>query len=211
MSTVELASPKADVFIPPYEGRAVAVSAGDLVQLINEEGEQISDTWAVNPEDPAEVMSTIFTRSIDFHIYPKPGDTFFSNRGRPMLAFLEDTSPGKHDLLCHACSPHFFEKFGGDPDHPSCWGNFLKAMEEFGTPMPTVPDPTNFFQDTPVQPDGTFRFETSPAAAGDYVLLRAEMDLIFVAASCSFDLVGLNDARVNGEVNTPLRIRVFAG
>jgi uncharacterized protein len=209
--TLDLSSPLAEVLVPPYEGRAVEVERGNLVRLANVEGEQIGDTWAVNADDSTEVLSTIFTRTHYFRIYPRPGDQFLSSKGRPMLTFLEDTSPGKHDMLCHACHPHFFELFGGDGDHPNCYENFKLAMAAIGRPTETVPDPLNFFEATPVNPDGTFRFEVSPAGPGDYVLLRAEMDLVFVVASCSFDLPGLNDTPPNGNEITSLLIDVHRG
>ncbi len=206
--TLDLSSPSQDVLVPAYEGRAVRVAKGDLIKLTNVEGQQIADFWAVNPEDTSEVLSTVFTRTHHFRIYPRTGDQFFSNNGRAMLTFVQDTSPGIHDMICHACSPYFIGMYGGDASGPSCETNFQKAMAAIGVDVGRTPDPVDFFQHTPVDEDGVITLLTSPADAGDYVLLRAEMHLIIATASCSFDLE-VDGYYVNGHTNTPLRLEVF--
>jgi uncharacterized protein YcgI (DUF1989 family) len=36
-------------------------------------------------------------------IYPEVGWTFVTNERRPILEFIDDTSPGRHDCLAAAC------------------------------------------------------------------------------------------------------------
>ena len=77
-------------------------------------------------------------------------------------------------------------------------------MADKNIPYAYLPDPINFFQNTPVMPDGTIEYgESSLAKAGDKVALRAHMDAIAVGSACAMDLVPMN-----GEQLTDIRFVV---
>jgi uncharacterized protein YcgI (DUF1989 family) len=75
-------------------------------------------------------------------------------------------------------------------------------MAEYRIPYLYLPEPLNFFQNTPILPDGTIQYLRSPAKPGDRVVLRALMDLIAAGSSCPM-LGG-----VNGEKPTDLKFVV---
>ncbi len=55
------------------------------------------------------------------------------------------------------------------------------------------PQPINLFMNIPVHEGGTLGWEPARSRPGDYVELRAEMELIVVLSSCPQDLVPISD------------------
>ena len=91
------------ITIPARRGKAAYVAAGQTVTVINTHGEQVVDTWAFNRHDMAEFMSMEHSRATHHHLTPHVGDTLLTNRRRPILTLIEDTSGGVHDTLIAAC------------------------------------------------------------------------------------------------------------
>ena len=46
---------------------------------------------------------------------------------------------------------------------------------------------------TPAQPDATIAWLPAPTKAGDYVLLRAELDIVLVVSACPQDIIQINE------------------
>ena len=190
--------------IAAQSGGWIEVRRGERVRIVDVEGAQIADTFAVCAADNSEWLSARHTRAGNRRLFPKIGEAFFSNRLRPILTLVEDTSPGVHDMLWMSCDPLLYASMGAGADHPNCHQNFQKAAAEAGWRPAEVPDPVNLFQNTQVTDDGQMRTETALSKAGDAVTLRAEMDLILVVTACAFDL-----APINGERCTGIRLEVF--
>ena len=184
-------------------GLAVPVNAGQRVRIVNLEGSQVVDTWAINAADPDERLSMEHTRASLSKLVPKVGDELYSSRRRPMLTLVEDTSPGVHDTLIAACDPERYEQLGGAADHRSCAQNFYEAIAAHGLEIDRVPSPLNLFMNIPWDADGGLEFEPSPARAGDYVTLAAELDVIVVLSACPQDLIAINAGRL-GDIGVEL-------
>ncbi len=184
--------------IAAYSGGWIEVRKGEHVRVIDLEGSQIADTFAVSSADKTEWLSARHTRAGTRRLFPKVGDSFFSNRLRPILTLVDDTSPGVHDMLWMSCDPLLFAAMGVQGHHPNCHQNFEKAAAEAGWTPPAVPDPVNLFQNTRVAAGGDMQTETALSRPGDAVTLRAEMDLILVVTACSFDLAPINGDRCTG-------------
>ena len=80
--------------IPARRGKAALVSRGQTVRVVNTHGSQVVDTWAFNANDLHECMSMEATRATVQKLCLSAGDSYFTNHRRPVLAVLEDTSPG---------------------------------------------------------------------------------------------------------------------
>jgi len=197
----------ATVLVPGYHGKAVRASAGARIRVTDVEGSQIGDMFAISADDRFEFLSPAQTRNFVRRLFPAVGDPFHTNRHRPILTFLEDHSPGPHDMLFAPCDQRMYEEVGFEGSHRSCRSNFLEATQEIGLEMDVVPDPVNLFQNTPAQADGSLALYETRSKPGDWVMFRAEMDLVFVLTACSADVGEIN---VNGGKSTPLRIEVFA-
>jgi len=173
--------------IEPQTGVAFELKRGDLLRVIDVRGEQVSDLMAFAP-DGIETLST--GRSIDYNetIYLTSGHILYSNRSTPMLTIVEDTV-GRHDVLFSPCSPEMFEKlYGFDASHPSCFGNLAGALANYGIDSDRIGTTFNIFMNADLAPNGSISVVPPLSRAGDFVLLRAEMDLIVALTACSAEL-----------------------
>ena len=173
-------------------GAAIPLAAGERLRIVNTEGGQVVDTWAVAADDPAEYMSMEHTRVALCKLVPAVGDDLYSSRRRPLLTLVEDTSPGVHDTLMAACDAERYRLLGVAGHHASCCENYERALTGLGLSTPIVPPPLNLFMNIPWSPDGTLRFLEAPAAAGDYVTLRAAIDAVVVLSACPMDINDIN-------------------
>lgn len=178
--------------LPAREGVAVPLGPGQRVRIVNHNGGQVVDTWALRAGDPDEWLSMEHTRTALTKLVPGVGDDLYSNRRRPLLSVVQDTSPGVHDTLIAACDPARYRQLGGAEDHASCAVNYRRALAERGIETDRVPAPLNLFMNIAWQPDGRLEFLPSPARPGDYVTLAAAVDVIVVLSACPMDLNPIN-------------------
>lgn len=188
--------------IPPQSGRAFRVAKGDTIRIVDPEGQQVADLWAILTEPELDWLSTSQTRDITEQLFPAVGEQFYSVKGQPLLTLVEDGSPGPHDMLYPACNPGLYEHFGL-PGHPNCHDNMLAALAAEGVTLPFVPDPVDLFQNSPPQPDGRISVLASINPPGGYVTLRAERDLVLVVTACSVDF-----HPTNGEACTRIDVEI---
>jgi uncharacterized protein YcgI (DUF1989 family) len=162
--------------VPARRGRAVRVARGEFVRVSDVEGQQVGDLFAFAADDPlTEYLSASHTRAEISRTFPTRGEAFVTNRRRPILTVVADTSPGHHDLLIAACDADRYVGLGV-ADHPSCAENLTDALTSLGLSSPVVPQPVNVFMRVPVAADG--RLESLPAATkpDDAITFRAELD-----------------------------------
>jgi uncharacterized protein YcgI (DUF1989 family) len=176
------------VDVPAREGRAVHVPAGRAFRVIDVEGGQVGDLFAFAADDLTEYLSASHTRAHTRTLFPALGEPFVSNRRRPLLELVADTSPGVHDMLIAACDPARYRGLGVDGAHASCAENLVRAL---GAPV-DVPQPVNLFMNIPVAGDGELAWLPAASKPGDAVTLRALADLTVVLSACPQDLVNIN-------------------
>ena len=174
--------------LEPQTGTAFELKAGQLLRVIDLEGEQVSDLTAFARADTSEWLSS--GRSMDYanSIYLTTGHILYSNRSRPMFTILED-DVGRHDFLLTPCSRETFEIiYKNTEPHPSCFENLWRNLAEFGIAPDAIPTTFNIFMNVEVAPDGTLAVLPPKSKAGDAILLRAEMDLIVGLTACSAEM-----------------------
>ncbi len=180
------------VTIPARRGKAALVKRGQVVKVINTHGDQVVDTWAFNADDLKEFMSMEHTRPHILKLIPGVGDAMLTNKRRPILTFLEDTSGGIHDTIICACDRYRYKFLGVDGYHDNCTDNLHAAMQQIGLEAPETPSPLNLFMNIPVHADGSLSFEPPVSTPGSYVALRAEMDLVIAFSACPQDILPIN-------------------
>ena len=178
--------------IPARGGKACRVSAGRSVRVVNTHGQQVVDTWAFNAADLSEFMSMEHSRTHLSRILASVGDSMVTNKRRPILTLLEDTTAGLHDTLLAACDRYRYELLDCEGYHDNCTDNLAAAMAALGLAAPETPSPWNLFMNIPVGPDGALSFKAPICGPGDYVLLRAEMDCVVAFSACPQDIVPIN-------------------
>lgn len=174
--------------IAPQSGTGLIVRRGELLRIIDPHGEQVSDLISFAHEDPSEWLSS--GRTIDYAntIYVTTGHTLYSNRSRPMWTIIEDTV-GRHDFLLTPCSPETFTIiYKTTAHHPSCFENLVNALSPFGIQPDRIPTTLNVFMNVVIAADGDLSILPPRSRAGDYLLLRAEMDMIVGITACSAEL-----------------------
>jgi hypothetical protein len=178
--------------IPARRGKAVRVRKGQRIKVINTKGQQVVDTWAFNADDLHELMSMEHGRAAIGHIIPAIGDALVTNRRRPILTLVEDTSGGIHDTLFAACDRSRYEQLGCREHHDNCTDNLAAGLAGLGLTPPETPAPLNLFMNIPVV-DGN-RVEVRPPVStpGSYVTLRAEMNCIVAFSACPQDMLPVN-------------------
>lgn len=171
--------------IRPRSGVAFQVQRGQRLRVIDPQGSQVSDLLAFNAADVRETISNGRTFDYEETITLTTGNQLWSNRSNPMLEIVEDTL-GCHDFLLTPCSEATFRHFYPDkPVHRGCFGNLAEALGPFGVEQDMIPCAFNLFMNVPVSPDGKLRVDPPLSRPGDYLGLRAEMDLIIGLTACS--------------------------
>ena len=175
--------------IAPRSGTAFLLNAGQRLEIIDPEGEQVADLLAFARRDPREVISS--GRSIDHagRLFLTTGDALYSNRSNILLRIVEDTV-GRHDFLLTPCSADTFRiLYGDDHPHRGCFGNLVAALALYGIGADAIPVTFNVFMNTLVDStSGAITVAPPLSRAGDRLVVEAETDLIIGLTACSAPL-----------------------
>ncbi|MEL6435709.1 MAG: DUF1989 domain-containing protein, partial [Pseudomonadota bacterium] len=190
-------------------GVAYEVQPGEIVQIIDIEGQQCSDFVALRTdalERGAErEIDTTATRTMVRSAYPGPGlfDKFVDRDLNPMMRLVQDTC-GRHDTFGLACTARGYED-RGFPGHVNCSDNISHALSPFGVERRPAWAAINFFWNTWVDhASHHLMTEESHSRPGDYVALRATDRLVCVSTACPDDL-----DPINGWNPTDVHVRIY--
>ena len=190
------------LYIPRMTGRAFKVSRNQLVKVIDIQGRQVCDFFAISMNDSNEILSPAYTRSILGSLYLKSGDHLYSTLRRPLFKVMKDTV-GRHDMLFAACDPIRYLDYGLS-DHPSCKSNALSALLDVGITPAVFPSPVNLFMNIEVKADGTTEIRDPISKPGDYIVLQSLDDLVIAVSACPQD-----QNPCNGFNPTDLRVNIY--
>ena len=185
-STLEAASASVDVTLPAGEPWLQRLARGQLLRIVDLEGNQAVDTVFFNADDPQEHYSLTHTIQAQGALYLGLGTRLMSSDGRSMLTIVADTC-GRHDTLGGACScesntvRYALEK---RPMH-SCRDSYMGAILRDGRiTKRDIASNINFFMNVPVTPEGGLTFADGVSGAGKYVEMRADMDVTVLISNC---------------------------
>lgn len=170
-----------DYFMQPIE-------SGEVIRLHDTEGNQAVDTLFYSRNDPTERYSAVDTIRNQGNVYLSAGSVLMSNRNQPMLEIVADTC-GQHDTLGGACATESNTvRYALEKKHMhACRDSWMLAIaenEHYGIDKRDITHNINFFMNVPVTPDGGLTFEDGISAAGKYVELKAQMDVIVLISCC---------------------------
>jgi uncharacterized protein YcgI (DUF1989 family) len=195
---------KSSTVVPAGAGRAVALHRGQQVRVVDVDGGQVGDVFVFSADIRAEHLSASHTRTSTSRLFPGVGESFVTNRRRPILTLVADSSPGCHDMLIAACDPERYRALGVAA-HASCADNLRTTLAHAGFSVDTVPQPINVFMRIPVDPQGNLSWLPAASRAGDAITFAVEMDCLFVVSACPMDLNA-----INGQRPTPLAIDILS-
>lgn len=164
------------------------IKKGEIIRIVDLQGNQAVDTLFFNARDPHERYSATDTIREQRNIYLTTGTVVLSDLVRPMLTIVADTV-GRHDTLGGACASESNTiRYALDKKTMhSCRDSFLLAVaqnEHWGLTKRDIAHNINFFMNVPVTPEGGLTFEDGVSGAGRYVELRAEMDVLVLISNC---------------------------
>jgi len=173
--------------VPGGFGRCINAKRGQFIAVVDLEGGQCVDFWAIELDDFDHFLSPMHSWLHTGTIQPQVGDELVTNRREPILTIVAD-DVGWHDMLAPACDRYRYERYYGITDHRNCSDNFLEAMSGMDWGARLVPQPFNLFMNTFVEPDGKMILRDPISKAGDKIIFRAEKDVIVVTSACPMDL-----------------------
>ena len=200
ISTIDLPTGTGDMHlgtlseIPGGGSVAVFVKAGHAVRLVNTPGAQTVDTWCIAARDMTEYLSVEHTRRMLSRLFPRAGDSLYSNRRNVLLTIERDTSGCNHDMLLACCDHWLYAFYGCSPDHRNCRDNFFEALARLGVRPEVVPNPINFWMNVPVEGNERIDLREPASRPGDFLVLRAPMDCFVVFSACPMDITPVNGA-----------------
>ena len=151
----------------------------------------VGQTWALNG-----LLGTGNARSFR-HFYSKPP------RENVMLTVVDDSVRNHWGNMGGRCSRRIYELRDGDQNHRSCQENLAEALVPHGLTGDDIADVFNVFMNVELDAAGGFRILAPETKTGDYIDLRAEMNVLAAVSACPADRNATNDGRAK-----PLGIRI---
>jgi uncharacterized protein len=183
------------------------VHQGQHLRIVDLEGNQAVGALFYGASTVEERYSLSDTLRAQGNLYLTTGTRLLSNAGNMMLRIVADTC-GRHDTLGGACSAESNTvRYALEKRHMhSCRDNFLLALAraDCGLGKRDLSGNINFFMNAPVTAGGQLTVADGISAAGRYVEMRAEMDVIVLISNCP----QLNNP-CNAYNPTPIRLMVW--
>jgi hypothetical protein len=158
------------------------------LRIVDLEGNQAADTLFFNAADIADRYSAVDTIREQGNVYLSCGSKLLSTSGKVLAEIVADTV-GRHDTLGGACASesntvrYDLEK----RTMHSCRDSYLLALaqhDSLGLGKRDLTHNINFFMNVPVTADGGLTFADGMSGPGQYVEMRAAMDIIVLISNC---------------------------
>jgi urea carboxylase-associated protein 2 len=156
-------------------GEALRISGGSSVAMV---------AWSA--ADASERINLPDTVKVQWTTAMTKGRVIFSDMGRVMFSVIEDSS-GAHDAIVGgSTAASNVARYAGATRNTR--DNLVLVAGKLGLTRRDIPSALTFFAPVRVRQDGTFAWKPELSHAGDYVDLRAEMDLLVGFSNCPHPL-----------------------
>lgn len=196
---------RGDVVVAPGEPWSDIIRKGEILRIVDIEGQQAVDFICFNAKNVNETYDNTVTVRLASRPFLRKGDVLYSNLANPMFTIIEDTI-GNHDTICGCCSAEINFLRYQVKNTPSCRANFLRELSKHGLDSRSLVPNVNFFMNIPFDANGEFQFKAPLSRPGDHVDLAAEMDCLAMISNCPQILNPANNFNP-----TPVRMVTFAG
>ena len=184
---IEPGSIRQRVAVPGGWYWAEKVARGEALRVLNVSGTPGVSLFFWNAADPSERYNSADTIKVQWTAELRKGRVLFSDMGRVLMSIVED-SCGAHDAIVGGSTPASNLRKHGDATLRSTRENMILAASKFGLgPRDVAPVLTLF---APVIHDdaGRMSFREDVVQPGDFVDLRAEIDLLVAVSNCPHPL-----------------------
>ena len=159
------------------------IKRGEGLRLLNISATPGVSLFAWNEKDPSERYNSADTVKVQWTSELRKGRVLFSDMGRVLFSIVEDTT-GAHDTIVGGSTPASNSRKYGDDTLRSTRENMLLAAGKHGLGLRDIAPVVTFFAPVIVDMDGKLAWRDGVVRAGDFVDLRAEMDLIVAVSNC---------------------------
>ena len=160
---------------------------GQSLRIVNDMATPGVSFLAWNADDPTERYNAGDTVKIQWHAALTKGRVLFSDMGRILASITDDTS-GAHDALAGGSTAATnAARYGAAPTRNSR-DNFVLAAGKHGLGRRDIPPCITFFAPVRTDPSGGLTWQDGLVKPGDYIDLRAEMNLLVALSNCPHPL-----------------------
>jgi urea carboxylase-associated protein 2 len=159
---------------------------GELLRVVDTTGRSSVAMIGWRQEDTSERINCADTIKVQWSAALAKGRVILSDMGRVFMSLVEDTS-GAHDVLAGGSTPASTLAAYGAPSR-NTHESFLAAAAKLGLGLRDIPPCVTFFAPVSLDTKGRFRWDASRKRSGDFVDLRAEMNVVVVLSNCAHPL-----------------------
>ena len=123
--------------VPPAGYFAAEIRKGQVLRIVDVEGQQVADLVTINAGNIAEKLSVMNTINLNKQVFPRVGYVLYSDEARGMMTIIGDTC-GVHDMLAGACSSFTNEKRYGVKNSKNCRDNLATALKPWGLTLSLI-------------------------------------------------------------------------
>src|SRR5260370_36736017 len=110
---------------------AAEIRKGQVLRIIDVEGQQVADLAPITAGNLAEKLSVMNTINLNKQVFPRVGYVLCSDEDRGMMTIIADAC-GVHDMLAGACSSFTNEKRYCVKDNKKFPRNLAAAVKRLG-------------------------------------------------------------------------------
>jgi uncharacterized protein len=177
-----------DDTIDSGDGWLRRVEAGEVLRIVDREGNQAADTVFFCAERPAEVRySWTATIAGQRNPYLTTGSVIRATEGEPFATITADTV-GKHDTVGGACARESnVVRYGEHTRYQhACRDTFVRELVESGLPIGKrdLTANINFFMHVPLDSEGGLDFADGLSGPGQYFELTFHRPTLVLISNC---------------------------
>lgn len=179
--------------LPGGWGTSIIVPRGQSLRLVAGAGCQGVSLLLYRLADKAERLNMGDTVKVQWSAALHKGKLFYSDMGRVLASITDDTF-GRHDALAGPSNAQTnLKKYGSDAMR-NTRDNFILLAAKHDLSKLDIPPAVTFFAPVSVSEGGLFQWDDASPKEGDYLDLRAEMDLLVFVSNCAHPLAPGSDA-----------------
>ncbi|MGD9656897.1 MAG: urea amidolyase associated protein UAAP1 [Methylocystis sp.] len=162
------------------------LTRGEALRLLNVAGNPGVSVFCWNAHDASERYNSADTVKVQWTSEMRKGRVLLSDMGRVIFSIIED-SCGAHDTIVGGSTPASNRRKYGSAGLRSTRENFILAAGKHGLGVRDLAPVITFFAPVSIE-DGRTTWRDGVVQKGDFVDLRAELDLIVAVSNCPHPL-----------------------
>ena len=191
------------ITIEPHHGDSRIIKKGQTLRIIDIEGQQVADFIAIKPGEPGEYQDMVYSNLENGRYKWEVGNAIVSSKCNTMWTITADPR-GNHYTGGGGCNKSALTHAFGTGEY-GCVETIQKEYEKHGLNPELFQQVSvlNINMSVDYAADGSWTFGEPVSEPGDYLDLRAEMDLLWMVSVCNWPEI------VNGAKPTPMRFETY--